>query len=253
MKLINIKQYLIDNQKILREFGVIFFILIQSIEICFVEIFNANKIDYFRFVTDSLLIYLCYLKWESDYRDEELFPGIESEIPDQILKNLKSNRNKSKEWKVIFDIFAIVPHYYVQKILCSIFSSSSIMCFSSFNLRWFRVLYIFRLPKLFETLDHLLQGEYYTILRLIELSIYIFLQFLFTAALWYQMGAIYGFGATEFLPSIDLSEETNVMTKFVHCFHFALHKIDDSNPTNANEITFYFLAISIKSLTEIVM
>ena len=36
-------------------------------------------------------------------------------------------------------------------------------------------------------------------------------------------------------------------------FHFALHKIDDSNPTNANELTFYFVAISLKSLTEVII
>ena len=107
--------------------------------------------------------------------------------------------------------------------------------------------------KLFETIDHLLGGEYYTMLRLVELSLFIFLEILFTAALWFQMGVIFGFGATEFLPSVDLGSETNTITKFMHCFHFALHKIDDSNPTNSNELTFYFVASSLKSLTEVII
>ena len=67
------------------------------------------------------------------------------------------------------------------------------------------------------------------------------------------MGLVFGFGETEFLPSLEIGSEKNAITKFMHCFHFALHKIDDSNPTNANEITFYFIAISIKSLTEVII
>ena len=242
-----------ENQNVLREIGVIFIILLQVVELCFVEIFGSNKVPYFRFTSDCILIYLCSLKWKSGYRDEELFPGIESEIPDKILKSLQANRNKNKAWKVIFDMIAIVPIYYFQDLLCNIFSTSSNFCLSSFNLRWLRLLYMFRIPKLFETIDHLLEGEYYTVIRLVELCIYIFMEIFFTAAVWFKMGGLYGFGATEFLPSTELGEETNAITKFVHCFHFALHKIDDSNPTNANEITFYFIAISIKSLTEIVM
>ena len=231
----------------------IFIVILQTIEICFVDIFGATKVKYSRFVSDCLLMFLCYLKWKSDYRDEELFPGIDSEIPDKILKSLQASRDKGKRWKVLFDIVSILPHYYVQEALCMIMPQSEMICLNSVNLRWMRLLYIIRLPKLFETLDHLLHGEFYTVLRMIELSIYIFLEIFFTAVLWFKMGIVFGFGETEFLPSLEIGSEKNVITKFMHCFHFALHKIDDSNPTNANEITFYFIAISIKSLTEVII
>ena len=195
---------------------------------------------------------MCYLN-EIRLSRQELFPGVDSEIPDKILKSLQASRDKGKRWKVLFDIVSILPHYYVQEALCMIMPQSEMICLNSVNLRWLRLLYIIRLPKLFETLDHLLQGEFYTVLRMMELSIYIFLEIFFTAVLWFKMGIVFGFGETEFLPSLEIGSEKNIITKFMHCFHFALHKIDDSNPTNANEITFYFIAISKKRITEVII
>ena len=129
-----------------------------------------------RLISDILLLYLCFLKYESNYSDEELFPGVDSEIPDKILRNLEANRKRSKRWKVLFDVVSILPHHYLQNFLCSTVTSWNSLCDSSINLRWLRLLYIFRLPKLFETIDHLLGGEYYTMLRLVELSLFIFLE-----------------------------------------------------------------------------
>ena len=149
-----------ESKVVWREIGVIFIVILQTIEICFVDIFGATKVKYSRFVSDCLLMFLCYLKWESDYRDEELFPGVDSEIPDKILKSLQASRDKGKRWKVLFDIVSILPHYYVQEALCMIMPQSEMICLNSVNLRWLRLLYIIGLPKLFETLDHLLQGEF---------------------------------------------------------------------------------------------
>ena len=148
-----------ESKGIWRETGVILVVILQTIEICFVDIFGATKVKYSRFVSDCLLMFLCYLKWKSDYRDEELFPGVDSEIPDKILKSLQASRDKGKRWKVLFDIVSILPHYYVQEALCMLMPQSGMICSNSFNLRWLRLLYIARLPKLFETLDHLLHSQ----------------------------------------------------------------------------------------------
>ena len=164
-----------ESKGIWRETGVILVVILQTIEMCFVDIFGATKVKYSRFVSDCLLMFLCYLKWKSDYRDEELFPGVDSEIPDKILKSLQASRDKGKRWKVLFDIVSILPHYYVQEAFVCILPQHETICLNLINLR-LRLLYIVRLPKLFETLDHLLQGEFYTMLRMMELSIYIFLE-----------------------------------------------------------------------------
>ena len=144
-----------NDKFVLREVGVILIVVIKLWR-CFVEIFGAAEVRFFRLVSDVALLYLCFLKWQSNYSDEELFPGVDSEISDKILRNLKANRRRSKRWKVLFDVVSILPHHYLQSFICSSVSQFDTLCESSINLRWLRLLYIFRLPKPFETIDHLL-------------------------------------------------------------------------------------------------
>ena len=82
----------LNDKFVLREVVVILIVILQSVEMCFVEIFGAAEVRYFRLISDILLLYLCFLKYESNYSDEELFPGVDSEIPDKILRNLEANR-----------------------------------------------------------------------------------------------------------------------------------------------------------------
>ena len=107
----------LNDKFVLREVGVILIVILQSVEMCFVEIFGAAEVRYFRLISDILLLYLCFLKYESNYSDEELFPGVDSEIPDKILRNLEANRKRSKRWKVLFDVVSILPHQYTVVLL----------------------------------------------------------------------------------------------------------------------------------------
>ena len=78
-----------------------------------------RKVGYFRPISDVVLLYLCFLKYESNYSDEELFPGVDSEIPDKMLRNLKANRKRAsggKYYSMLFQSYLITTfkHFFVR-------------------------------------------------------------------------------------------------------------------------------------------